>query len=194
MPPCLKDSYFFPVFLASFTRASSNFRVNIADAGKQADAKPSTHPILQTVLDASQVAEAFDDITYDKGAAVIGMLEAYAGPDLFRNGVRRYMRAHAYGNTVDADLWREIQAAAVKPVLDIEADFTRQSGVPLFAWSKGQRRVGGERWKYVRAGSPATIATAPVQSWRIPVAVSAGGERARYLPSGTAPLTVSVFR
>jgi len=167
----------------------------IADAGKQADARPSTHPILQTVLDASQAAEAFDDITYDKGAAVIGMLEAYVGPDSFRNGVRRYMRAHAYGNTADADLWREIQAAAGKPVLDIEADFTRQSGVPLLRMEQGTTPRGG-RTVEIREGrfaeDPATIAAAPVQSWRIPVAVSTGGERASYLLSGAAPLTVPV--
>jgi aminopeptidase N len=163
--------------------------------GKQADAKPSTHPILQTVLDASQAAEAFDDITYAKGAAVIGMLEVYVLPDSFRNGVRRYMRAHAYGNTVDADLWREIQAAAGKPVLDIEADFTRQSGVPLLRVEQGTTPRGG-RTVEIREGrfaeDPATIAAAPRESWRIPVAVSTGGERASYLLSGTAPLTVPV--
>jgi aminopeptidase N len=59
------------------------------------------------------------------------MLEAYVGPAAFRDGVRRYMHAHAYGNTVDADLWREVQAVAGKPVLDVEADFTRQPGLPL---------------------------------------------------------------
>ena len=52
----------------------------IAEAGKRADAKPSTHPIVQTVLTASQAEQAFDNITYDKGATVIGMLEAYVGP------------------------------------------------------------------------------------------------------------------
>ena len=48
----------------------------IAEAGKRADAKPSTHPIVQPVLTASQAEQAFDNITYDKGATVIGMLEA----------------------------------------------------------------------------------------------------------------------
>src|SRR5205085_4185193 len=103
----------------------------VGESGKRADAKSSTHPIVQPVEDAAQAEQAFDSITYDKGAAVIGMLEAYVGPAAFRDGVRRYMRAHAYGNTVDADLWREVQVAAGKPVLNIEADFTTQPGVPL---------------------------------------------------------------
>ena len=104
---------------------------NIFESGKRADAQVSTHPVLQPVISAEQAAQAFDSITYDKGAAVITMLEAYVGAEAFREGVRRYMRAHAFGNTVDSDLWREIEAAAGKPVLNIEHDFTRQVGVPL---------------------------------------------------------------
>ncbi len=150
----------------------------VAESGKRADAKPSTHPIVQTVLNASQAQQAFDNITYDKGATVIGMLERYVGPIAFRGGVRRYMRAHAYGNTVDADLWREVQAVAGKPVLDVEADFTRQPGVPLLKVESEQAR-DGETKVVVSQGrfaeDPSTIASAPPQLWRIPVAVSAGG-------------------
>ena len=59
------------------------------------------------------------------------MLEGYVGAEAWREGVRSYMKKHAYGNTVSDDLWREIQAAAGKPVLDIAHDFTLQPGVPL---------------------------------------------------------------
>ena len=167
----------------------------VAEAGKRADAKPSTHPIVQTVLTASQAEQAFDNITYDKGATVIGMLERYVGPIAFRDGVRRYMRAHAYGNTVDADLWREVQAAAGKPVLDVEADFTRQTGVPLLKVQSEQAR-DGETKVVVSQGrfaeDPSTIASAPPQLWRIPVAVSAGGAPATQLLSGSAPATQAV--
>ena len=105
--------------------------MNIYDGGKRTDAGAGTHPIVQPVLTAEQAEEAFDAITYNKGAAVITMLEAYAGSDNFRDGVRRYMKAHAYGNTVDADLWKEVQATSGKPILEIEHEFTTQAGVPL---------------------------------------------------------------
>ena len=62
---------------------------------------------------------------------MIRMLEAYVGPDNFRAGVRRYMKAHAYGNTEHADFWKEVQAASGKQILGMEADFTTQAGVPL---------------------------------------------------------------
>jgi aminopeptidase N len=77
---------------------------SIFEMGKRADAVPSTHPVVQEVFTAAQAEQAFDYITYDKGAAVITMIAAYVGRDNFRDGVRRYMREHAYGNTVDSDL------------------------------------------------------------------------------------------
>src|SRR5580704_9350950 len=158
----------------------------IAEQGKQADAKPSTHPVVQTVLTASQAELAFDNITYDKGAAVIRMLEAYAGTDYFREGVQRYMRAHAYGNTVDADFWREVQAASGKPILQMEADFTTQAGVPLL-----QVNGSGQEHPVLNEGvvltearfaeDPETIASIPPQNWHIPVTLAAGGATRTYL-------------
>jgi aminopeptidase N len=167
----------------------------IAEAGKRADAKPSTHPIVQPVLTASQAEQAFDHITYDKGATVIGMLEVYVGPAAFREGIRRYMHAHAYGNTVDADLWREVQAVAGKPVLGVEADFTQQPGVPLLKVETEQAsgtemKVSLSQGRF--AEDPSTIVSAPAQWWRIPVAVSAGGASTTYLFSGSATTTLVV--
>jgi aminopeptidase N len=66
--------------------------------GRDADAQPSAHAILKQITTANQAAQAFDDITYDKGAAVITMLADDMGADAFRTGVQRYMRAHAYGS------------------------------------------------------------------------------------------------
>ena len=68
---------------------------------------------------ADQAAQSFDSITYDKGAAIIAMLNAYVGRDKFRDGVRRYMQAHAFGNTVDSDLWRPMQQAVGQPIAKI---------------------------------------------------------------------------
>ena len=78
-----------------------------------------------------QASQAFDSITYSKGEAVITMLEAYVGPDAWRTGVRNYIKAHAYGNTVSDDLWTAVQAAAGKPIMQIAHDFTLQPGIPL---------------------------------------------------------------
>jgi aminopeptidase N len=146
----------------------------IFESGKREDAQVSTHPVLQPVVSAEQAAQAFDGITYDKGAAVITMLEAYVGANDFRSGVREYMRKHAFGNTVDSDLWREIQTVAGKPVLGIEHDFTRQPGVPLVrveSAGRGSRLVPGQF-----AENPDSLKGAPEARWRLPLAIAAPGQ------------------
>jgi aminopeptidase N len=95
------------------------------------DARVTTHPIIQHVETPDQISQAFDDITYRKGEAVIRMLEGAVGPDAFRTGVRRYMAKYKYGNTVTDQLWAEVTAASSQPVKPMMDSFTRQGGVPL---------------------------------------------------------------
>ncbi|HWA88841.1 MAG TPA: M1 family metallopeptidase [Rhizomicrobium sp.] len=95
------------------------------------DARAGTHPIITPILDVLQANQAFDTITYSKGQAVIRMLEDYVGADAFRAGVRDYMKAHAYGNTVTDDLWRELDKTSPRPVSAVAHEFTRQAGVPM---------------------------------------------------------------
>jgi aminopeptidase N len=101
------------------------------------DALKTTHPVVQHVATVEQASQAFDDITYQKGEAVVRMLEAFAGETAWRDGVRAYMKKHAYGSTVSDDLWREIDAAAGQPVSAIAHDFTLQPGIPLVRVAQG---------------------------------------------------------
>jgi aminopeptidase N len=80
------------------------------------DALQTTHPVVQHVETVEQASQAFDAITYQKGEAVIRMLEAYVGPDAWRAGRARLHEEARHGNTVSDDLWREIEAAAGKPI------------------------------------------------------------------------------
>jgi aminopeptidase N len=105
--------------------------VGSRDRAMKRDAIASTHPVVQHVETVEQANQAFDAITYSKGQAVITMLEAYVGEDAWREGVRRYMKKHAYSNTVTDDLFSEVEAAAGKPIMDIAHQFTLQPGVPL---------------------------------------------------------------
>ncbi len=95
------------------------------------DARPTTHPIQISITDESQILSAFDAISYQKGQAFLRMLETYLGEDVFRDGMRRYMKAHAYSSTTTADLWAALQESSGKPVAAIAAAFTEQPGIPL---------------------------------------------------------------
>ena len=72
------------------------------------DALNSTHAVVQQVRTVEQMNQAFDSIAYSKGESVIAMLEDFAGPDVWRDGIRRYIAAHAYQNTRTTDLWAAV--------------------------------------------------------------------------------------
>lgn len=96
-----------------------------------ADARSTTHPVYQTVEDVAVAVSRFDEISYDKGEAVIRMLEDYIGETSFREGIRHYMKAHAYGNSTTADLWTALEEASGKPVGAIARSWIEQPGFPL---------------------------------------------------------------
>ncbi len=151
----------------------------IFERGKREDSVPSTHPVVQEVDTADQAEQSFDSITYDKGAAIITMIHAYIGREKFREGVRDYMREHAFGYTVDTDLWRSMQKVTGLPIVDIERDFTRQEGLPLVkvtAAAKGVRLVQSRF-----ADDPATLRGVAPQRWRLPLAVGPAGGPAPYI-------------
>jgi aminopeptidase N len=159
----------------------------IFESGKRADAEPSTHPIVQDITTAAQALQAFDSITYDKGAAVITMLNAYIGQDAFRDGVRRYMKQYAFGNTVDTDLWSIMQTVAKKPILTIEHDFTRQDGLPLICVSLPPAGLHLEENRFF--ADPHTAVRGAAQRWTIPLAVAIpGGSTQDLLLSGLVTL------
>ena len=97
------------------------------------DAREGTHPVVQTVNTLEEANLAFDDITYDKGLAVIRMMEAYVGEEDFRQGVRDYLNARLYGNARTEDLWAAVQAASGQPVLEIARNYTLQWGFPVLS-------------------------------------------------------------
>ncbi len=136
------------------------------------DARRTSHPIQQPVADQSEAMTAFDAITYNKGQALIRMLESYLGEKPFADGIRNYMAAHAYGNTTTADLWQALESAAGKPVTGIAASFTEQDGVPLIT---AETSCSGDRQRLAlrqdRFAITAAGAVLPPHAWQVPVAV-----------------------
>ena len=146
------------------------------------DARTGTHPVITPIHDVFAAANAFDGITYQKGHAVIHMLETYVGEDVFRAGVRNYIAHHAYGNTVTDDLWSEIDKVSPKKVTGIAHDFTLQAGVPLIS---AVQTAKGVQLTQSRFGADA--ASKAPRTWRTPVTVTGLGEPWRTLVSAKAP-------
>ena len=157
------------------------------------DALASARRIRQPIESKHDIANAFDGITYQKGAAVIGMWESYFGAEKFRDGVRRYLKKHADGNATAAQFLADVEKGTMEgekapaehqpgpplPMLAAGfATFLDQPGFPLvkasLACTKGQpARVTLSQQRYRAAGSAAT----PDQSWLVPVCIRHPGGR-----------------
>ena len=155
------------------------------DGAMVRDSTAATHPVVQHIETVEQASQAFDEITYQKGEAVIRMLEAYVGEDAWRNGVRAYMKAHAYGNTVSDDLWKQIEKAAKKPVTAIAHDFTLQPGVPLIRVGEPSCTGGKTTVALTQAEFSRDRPEKTPLAWRVPViAQVVGGKPGNTLVAG----------
>jgi aminopeptidase N len=92
------------------------------------DQLASTHPIVADIRDLADVEVNFDGITYAKGASVLKQLVHWVGTEAFDEGLRRYFRAHEWGNTTLGDLLAELEAT---------------SGRDLDAWAREWLRTAG---------------------------------------------------
>jgi hypothetical protein len=74
--------------------------------------------------------ELFDPIAYNKGAAVLRMLEAWLGEETFLRGVRLFLSRHAHGSVTSDDLWRALEEVSGQPVAQTATPFVTSPGVP----------------------------------------------------------------
>ncbi len=107
--------------------------VKATDRALTTDALRNTHPIRASAETPEQINELFDAISYEKGAAVLRMIENFVTPEVFRRGVNAYLRKFQYGNATAEDFWRTLAAASGRPVDMIMPTFVEQPGVPLIA-------------------------------------------------------------
>jgi len=166
-------------------------RVDGRERAMNLDALATTHPVVQKINTVDQVNQAFDAITYQKGEAVITMLEGYAGEDVWKNGIRTYMKAHAYGNTVTDDLWKAVEGAGAKGLVSIAHDFTSKPGIPLVKVDSAQCQ-GGQTVLTLSQGEFSRDAKdkQPL-SWNVPVkAQTLGGTAQRLILQGKGQITL----
>jgi aminopeptidase N len=139
------------------------------------DSLKSTRPIHTKVETPNEIEEAFDVIAYQKGAAVLRMIESYVGADAFKKGVNAYLQAHAYGNATSQDFWSAIATASQKPVDRILPTFVNQPGAPLITVSiacddrKTETRATFTQTRFLLEPAPQSR-DADVQ-WQVPICV-----------------------
>jgi alanyl aminopeptidase len=138
------------------------------------DSLPSARAIRQPIASKHDIADAFDSITYQKGAAVIKMFESWIGPETFQRGVQLYLRRHAWGNAAAGDFLAALSSAAGRDVAPAFSTFLDQPGVPLVSveldCGRGFPRLLVAQKRLLPLGFPHT----QQQTWQIPACIEYG--------------------
>ena len=158
------------------TQPSFNFQNRIqsgAQSAMELDSLPSARKIRNEVNDKDEIVGAFDSITYRKGGGVLMMFETYLGEEKFREGVRLFMRRHAYSNASAKDFLRALSDAANDPsVIPAFESFLTQNGVPKITLSQrceaGKVSVKLQQSRYQPLGVT-QASEASSQRWRLPL-------------------------
>jgi puromycin-sensitive aminopeptidase len=133
------------------------------DLALEIDGLHATRPMEYEVVSPDDTMGMFDRITYQKGGAVLRMLEQYLGEKTFRDGIRNYLRKHSYANTRTTDLWDALEEVSGHPIRDVMDTWILQGGHPLVSLEDGQLR------QQPFAYGPARGASAIGKSWMVPV-------------------------
>jgi puromycin-sensitive aminopeptidase len=142
----------------------------------ETDSLASTRPVEYEVRSPADSEGMFDVLTYQKGGALLRMLQQYLGEEPFRDGVRHYLATHSYSNTETGDLWDAIESVVVQrggtePVRAMMDSWIWQPGFPLVtaAVDKGELVLRQQRFAFDPTASDATL-------WYVPVHVRIGGD------------------
>ncbi|MFC0581551.1 aminopeptidase N [Micrococcoides hystricis] len=117
----------------SYDEAWTTFAAVEKNWAYRQDQLSSTHPIVAEIRDLEDVQVNFDGITYGKGAAVLRQLVAWVGQENFMAAVRSYLKKHAWGNTVLADLLGELEVASGRDLAEWSKSWLETSGVNTLA-------------------------------------------------------------
>ena len=161
------------------------------------DALESARAVRNPVANTYEAQDAFDGITYVKGASVIKMIHRWLGEDVFKSSVQSYLRSHAWGNATATDLFAALSENVEQDVAAVASTFLDQGGVPLvraqLSCPRGAKpKVSLTQQRYRGRQS---AASAPETRWRIPVCVQWDAGRAcRLMEDSTATLELDAKR
>jgi len=147
------------------------------------DALRSTRAIRTRVSTPDEINEVFDPIAYEKTSGVLNMIEAFVGPEAFRQGVSSYLKKYSWGNAAGEDFWTEMTRVTREPVDQIMKSYVDQTGAPVLSvrssctQDTSEVRISQQRFFGTpESGAPASSAS---QLWTIPVCFSRQGEAPR---------------
>jgi puromycin-sensitive aminopeptidase len=140
----------------------------------EVDALESTRPIEYEVRSPDDASGMFDTLTYVKGGAVLRMAERWLGAERFRDGIRRYLRKHAYGNTETHELWDALEEETGEPVRRVMDAWIFQPGYPAISVGLDGDRIRFSQRRFIPSRRDDDT------TWPVPLVVrQESGERER---------------
>lgn len=140
------------------------------------DGLKTTHAIEVDVHHPSEISEIFDAVSYSKGASVIRMLSTYLGEKDFRDGLRQYLKKHAYGNASTVDLWSAFEKVSGKPVKSMMQNWTRKPGYPFIRVNEKSNLLQLTQQRYF-SSSVVARREKDTTTWAIPLPATIGGKQ-----------------
>jgi tricorn protease interacting factor F2/3 len=140
-----------------------------------ADQLKSTHPISVKVNSPEEIVQLFDEISYEKGGSVLNMIEDYAGADVFKEGLHRYLKHHAYSNATKFNLWKFMDDVARELGSDINVSkvactWIDQPGYPAIEVKRVRDGIELRQRRHFLLSSESDSAT-----WPVPIRYRLGG-------------------
>ncbi|KAF9348049.1 Aminopeptidase 2 mitochondrial [Mortierella sp. AD094] len=151
-----------------------NWSYFIADGfqmGLALDGLRSSHPIEVPCKHPHEIHQIFDAISYYKGASCIRMLSSWLGLDVFLEGIRIYMKKHAYKNTSTEDLWAALSEASGTDVGQFMNAWIKQVGYPVVdvEESNDASTLSFKQSRYLSSGD--LNAAEDTARWTIPLGI-----------------------
>ncbi len=158
---------------AGESRSDFILRIKGTAQGFEGDSLDSTHPVRVAADRPEEASQVFDEISYGKGATVLGMLEGYLGEERFRQGITDYLERFRYANATTADLWDALGRAAGEPVGPLIDPWLDRPGLPTISarLAGGAVELAQRRFSY---HGPLDEA-----EWPIPMGIDVDGQHQR---------------
>lgn len=154
-------------------------RANGKSVAMGVDVLESARRVREAVPSARSAREAFDTITYVKGASLMHMLEAWLGPDVMQHALRAHVAAHRHGSATSADLGAALDRASGKPASRTLGSFVDQTGVPRVALTVNCSATGAELLLEQAEYRPLGRPERSEKLWAVPVCVRASDGKKR---------------
>jgi alanyl aminopeptidase len=89
-----------------------------------------SRPVRIAINSRDMARDVYNRVVYEKGAAILLMLEGWLGEDRFRDGLRAYLNDHRFGNATTDDLAAALRATSGNDPSRVLNTFLNTTGVP----------------------------------------------------------------